>query len=83
MPAQSPTNSPVRHVVGDMVLRHYDFTGVANGDTFTLPANEVVLQVDIAPTTSAAVGNTRSNNVVTFVSGGTWAGRVTIWSKNG
>ena len=82
MAALVPTNAANRHVVGDMVLRHFDLSG-NNGDTFTYPGPEPVLQVDITPTTAISVGATRSGPVVTFVSSGAWAARVTVWLKNG
>lgn len=82
MAALSPTNTPLRHVLGDLVLRDYDLSGT-NGDTLTLPQGESVLQVIATPTTAIALGATRSFNVVTFVTSGAWAGRVTVITRIG
>ena len=82
MAALTPTNTPIRHVVGDYVIRHYDLSG-NNGDTFTLPFPESCVQVDATPTTAIAVGATRSGGVITFVTAGAWAARITAWSRVG
>jgi|HubBroStandDraft_3_1064219.scaffolds.fasta_scaffold382557_3 hypothetical protein len=82
MAALTPTNQPIRHVVGDYVLHHLDLSG-NNGDTYTVPFPEQVAQVDITPTTAIAVGATRSGGVITFVTLGAWAARITTWTRVG
>jgi hypothetical protein len=82
MAALQSTTSAVRHVVGDMVMRNYTLSGT-NADTFTVPGGETVIQALFTPTTAIAVGITRTFNVLTFVTLGAFAGRLTVYTKNG
>jgi hypothetical protein len=82
MAALTPTNSPNRHVLGDVVWRDYDLSG-NNGDTFSVPVPETIMQVVVTPTTAISIGVTRSFNVATFVTSGAWAARISIVSRIG
>ena len=82
MPAILPTNTPTRHVIGDLVARFYDLSG-NNGDTFQSPVPSLRMVV-ITPTTAIAVGATfNSQALITFISSGAWAARVMVISREG
>jgi hypothetical protein len=53
-----------------------------NGDTFT-PSQSLIEFVAITPTTAISVGATVSNGVITFVTGGAWAAKVGVFSREG
>lgn len=82
MPAAAgPTNTPRRHVLGDLVVRHYALSG-NNGDTFVVPQLDI-LHVSATPTTAIAVGVTVSGSTLTFVTAGAWAADVMVFSRVG
>lgn len=81
MAALAPTNTPRKHVLGDLVVRHYTLSG-NNGDTFT-PPQENILHVDPTPTTSISIGVTVASGVITFVTSGAWAADVAVYSRVG
>ena len=76
------TNTPRRHVLGDLVVRHYTCTGGTNGDTLTVQ-QQGILHVSATPTTAIALGCTVSGSVITFVTAGAWAGDVMVFSREG
>ena len=82
MAALIPTNTPSRHVIGDLVARFYVLSG-NNGDTLTIPGASLVLQADPVPTTSINIGCTISGNVITFVTSGAWAATVMVTMREG
>lgn len=81
MASLTPSNQPRRHVLGDLVARHYTVSGT-NGDTLIVPQGDI-LHVSITPTTAVAVGATISGSVITFVSGGAFAADVMVFSRIG
>jgi len=82
MAALNATNTPQRHILGDLASRFFDLSG-NNGDTFTIPGISSIRQVIITPTTAIAVGATWVGNVITFISAGAWAARVGVLSREG
>jgi hypothetical protein len=88
MAALSPTNVPSKHVLGDIVVRFYNFTTVNTGDTLTIAGlGGTILQVSITPNTAAGGANdpaaTWTGSVVTFLSAGAWGGTVSVFSRTG
>lgn len=81
MAALSPTNTAKRHVLGDLVLKHYNISGT-NGDTLTVPQLNIST-FSFTPTTNTAVGVTVSGSVFTFVTGGAFAGVLNVFSREG
>ena len=87
MAVQTPSNSPYRHIVGDLSVRFFNLTSVGNNDTLTVAGVSDILDVIITPNTTAgaayAPAATWSGNVVTFLSGGAWGGTVAVVSRVG
>ena len=87
MPAKTPTNKIVRHVIGDLVLHHYTLATVANADTLTVPGVNTILVALISPTTTTYAGYNPaasvSGNVITFTSNNAWSGTVMVISRTG
>jgi len=87
MAAQIPSNTPYRHIIGDLATRFFNLTSVANNDTLTVAGIQDILDVIITPNTTAGAANapaaTWSGNVVTFLSGGAWGGTVQVISRVG
>jgi hypothetical protein len=81
MAVLAPTNTPRRHVLGDLVVRHYTLSG-NNGDTFTPPQGTIEFVV-VTPTTAISVGVTTVGNTLTFVTSAAWAAVVAIFSRTG
>ena len=82
MAALQPTNTPSRHVIGDLVMRFYNLSG-NNGDTLTVAGASQILQADPVPTTAISLACTFSGNVITFVSAGAWTATVMVTSRVG
>lgn len=82
MAALSPTNSPYRHVIGDLAVRFFTLSGT-NGDTLTVSGIADILDVLCTPTTAIDLGATWTGNVVTFVTAGAWAGTIAVVSRVG
>jgi hypothetical protein len=84
MAALTPTNQPLRHIIGDLAIRFYTLAAVTPGDTLQVPQIQA-LAVIITPTTAVANGATwagaASGTLITFA--GTWAGTVTVISRAG
>ena len=87
MAALSPTNSPYRHVLGDLAVRFFALTTVNNNDTLTIGGITDILFVSVEANTVAGAANdptaTFSGNVITFLSGGAWGGTVAVFSRVG
>jgi len=81
MAALTATNSPSRHVAGNLVIRFYNLSGT-NGDTFALPTGAIRMVVPVA-TTAIAIGCTFTSNTITFVTAGAWAARVMVMTAVG
>jgi len=81
MPALTATNTPRRHIVGDLVARHYTVSGT-NGDTLVVP-QQGIIHVSATPTTAVAVGVTVSGSTLTFVTAGAFAADVMVFSREG
>jgi hypothetical protein len=80
MAVQTPTTVGSQHVLGDLVFRNYMFGTIANGDTWT-PAEQRIEALLIQPTTAVIVGFTITSGVVTFVSGGSFTGRIGVLAR--
>lgn len=81
MAALTQTNTPSRHVAGNLVIRFYNLSGT-NGDTFTVSAGTIRMVVPVA-TTAIAIGCTFTGNTITFVTSGAWSARVMVMSATG
>ena len=81
MPALTATTFTKRRVLGDLVQRTYSLSGT-NGDTFT-PPQQGIESYYFTPTTAISVGMTLLNGVLTFVTGGAFAGILTVDSREG
>lgn len=81
MAAIQATNAPKRHVLGDLVVKHYTVSG-NNGDTL-LTQQLGIIHVDATPTTAIAVGVTVSGSTLTFVTAGAFAADVAVYSREG
>lgn len=82
MAALTPTNSPYRHIIGDLAVRFFNISGT-NGDTLTVSGIADILDVVCTPTTAIAFGATWAQNVVTFITAGAFAGTVAVISRVG
>jgi len=87
MAAQTSTTQPYRHIIGDLAIRFFNFTSVANSDTLTVNGLSDILDVIITPNAAAGAANapaaTWAGNVVTFLSNGAWGGTVAVISRVG
>ena len=87
MAAVTVTNKPGRHVLGDLVLRRYVLSAVANGSTLTVPGVSMIEVVTITPTNTTSAGYNPaasvSGNVITFTSSNAWSGLVMVISRTG
>ena len=81
MSVLTPTNTPRRHILGDLVVRHYTLTGT-NGDTLVTSQTNIV-HVSATPTTAIAVGVTVSGSTLTIVTVGAFTADFLVFSRVG
>lgn len=87
MAAKISTTAVQRHVTGDLAVRFYTLSAVADADTLTVPGLTQILDVIITPNATAGAANDPAavwtGNVITFHSGGAWSGTVRVESRVG
>lgn len=85
MAALVATNSPTRHVIGDLAVRFFNLTGSGTtGDTLTVSGVSDILQVVVSPLTGATAFLVAiSGNVITFTVTGAWTATVAVYSRVG
>lgn len=76
-----PSNTPRRHVIGELVLRHYTMTGT-DGDTLTVPQSSILFTT-FTPTTNISGGITVAGSTLTFHTGGAFTAEVAVFSRVG
>jgi hypothetical protein len=77
-----PTNTPIRHVFGNLVARHYTVAGT-NGDTLTVPQSNII-HVDPTPNSPVSVGVlTIVGSTITFATVGAFQADVMVYSRIG
>jgi hypothetical protein len=85
MAALNPTNSPYRHIIGDLAVRFYNLTGSGTtGDTLLIPGITDILDVTVTPVTGATAFLTSwTGNTITFTVTGAWTATVAVFSRVG
>lgn len=85
MAALVSTNTPLRHIFGDVAIRFFNLTGSGTtGDTLTVSGVTNILQVVVSPTTGAtAFLVSVVGNVITFTVTGAWTATVAVYSRVG